>query len=70
MSKVKKVVSRSNYGRFAKKAKEPTVIYIRNIEKRVRDYVTKTIAEERVTLAEFFTDLISDHKSKKTRKVK
>ena len=69
--RVKKVTAqngvRKNFGRFASKAKKPCVIYIRNIEEKDRDIVRKALQDERLTLSEFFTELIREYaKSKKT----
>jgi|TARA_R110002020_G_scaffold161060_2_gene345808 hypothetical protein len=75
-ARVKKVAApvgvRKNFGRFAAKVKKPCVIYIRNIEEKDRDIVRKALQDERLTLSEFFTELIRDYaKSKKTtRKTK
>ena len=62
-------VTTKNFGRFAKKASNPCVMYIRNVEEKDRDAVRKLCFEERKTLSEFFTDLIRDHlkSSKKPR---
>ena len=50
-----------NFGRFARKANKPCVMYIRNIEEKDRDAVRKLCFDERKTLSEFFTGLIRDH---------
>ena len=63
---------RKYFVRFAAKVKKPCVIYIRNIEEKDRDIVRKALQEERLTLSEFFTNLIRKYaKNKKTtRKTK
>ena len=57
-----------NFGRFAKKANKPCVMYIRNIEEKDRDAVRKLCFDERKTLSEFFTGLIRKHLKLKSRK--
>lgn len=60
-----------NFGRFARKANKPCVMYIRNIEEKDRDAVRKLCFDERKTLSEFFTGLIRDHlKSRKKVRTK
>jgi hypothetical protein len=64
-------VTTKNFGRFARKANKPCVMYIRNIEEKDRDAVRKLCFDERKTLSEFFTSLIRDHlKSRKKVRTK
>jgi len=64
-------VTTKNFGRFARKANKPCVMYIRNIEEKDRDAVRKLCFDERKTLSEFFTGLIRDHlKSRKKVRTK